>query len=378
MWYLPITEKLKRLYQSERTAAAMRWHGEHLQTDGEICHPSDAKAWKHFKTVHSAFARNIRNVYLGLCTDGFSPFGISGRQYSLWPVIVTPYNLPPGMCMEKEFLFLSILVPGPKHPKKSLDVFLQPLIHELKELWYTGVRTYDCSVKRNFTMKAVLMWTISDFPAYGMLSGWTTHGRLCCPYCLARTDAFQLKYGRKTSWFDCHRRFLPIRDAYRRNKTLFRRNTIVRALPPVYLTGEQLEAQIDHYGAHETVKRGGNWHSPRNMPDGYGEHHNWHKKSIFWELPYWKDHLLRHNLDVMHIEKNFFDNIMHTILNVLGKTKDSKNSRLDLPAICKRSELHITDDGEIPFPIFRMESNAKAALFSWVKEDVKFPDGYFF
>ncbi|KAL1193538.1 hypothetical protein V5N11_025735 [Cardamine amara subsp. amara] len=98
-------------------------------------------------------------------------------------------------------------------------------------------------------MKAVLMWTISDFPAYGMLSGWTTHGRLSCLYCLGRTYAFQLKYGRRTSWFDCHRRFLPIRDAYRRNKTLFRPNTIFRALPPVYLTGEQLEAQIDHYGA---------------------------------------------------------------------------------------------------------------------------------
>ena len=112
------------------------------------------------------------------------------------------------------------------------------------------------------------------------------------------------------------------------------------------------------------------------MPDGYGEHHHWQKKSIFWELPYWKDHLLRHNLDVMHIEKNFFDNIMHTVLNVAGRTKDSKNSRLDLPVICKRPELHITEDGEIPFPIFRMEANAKAALFSWVKEDMKFPDGY--
>jgi len=34
--------------------------------------------------------------------------------------------------------------------------------------------------------------------------------------------------------------------------------------------------------------------------DGYGEWHNWTKRSIFW---YWKDNLLRHNLDVMHIEK---------------------------------------------------------------------------
>ena len=376
MWYLPITDRLKRLYQSEKTAAAMRWHAEHTQKEGEINHPSDAKAWKHLNSVHKDFASNTRNVYLGLCTDGFSPFGMSGRQYSLWPVILTPYNLPPEMCMEREFLFMSILIPGPKHPKRSLDIFLQPLIEELKELWSTGVQTYDCSTRTNFTMRAVLLWTISDFPAYGMLSGWTTHGRLACPYCMGSTDAFQLKNGRKTSWFDCHRRFLPIIHPYRRNKTLFRSKRVVRDTAPPYLSGEDIEKDIDYYGAQETVKRGGNWHIPANMADGYGTQHNWHKKSIFWELPYWKDLLLRHNLDVMHIEKNFFDNIINTLLNVPGKTKDNKNSRLDLPALCSRKELHIKSNGQMPVPIFRLSAEAKAALFKWVASDVKFSDGY--
>ncbi|KAG7572425.1 Transposon En/Spm-like [Arabidopsis suecica] len=136
MWYLPITDRMKRLYQSERNAANMRWYAEQSTTNGEITHPSDAKAWKHFQTVYSDFANECRNLYLGLCTNGFSPFGMSGRQYSLWPVILTPYNLPPDMCMQNEFLFLSILVPGPKHPKRALDVFLQPLIHELKNFWF--------------------------------------------------------------------------------------------------------------------------------------------------------------------------------------------------------------------------------------------------
>ena len=301
---------------------------------------------------------------------------MSGRQYSLWPVILTPYNLPPDMCMELEFLFLTILIPGPKHPKRSLDVFLQPLIEELKQLWSEGVRTYDCSLKNNFTMRAVLLWTISDFPAYGMLSGWTTHGRLSCPYCLGSMDAFQLKNGRKSCWFDCHCRFLSLAHPYRRNKTLFRHKKIVRDGPPPYLTGQQIEADIDYYGVQETVKVGGNWHVPGNMPDGYGVSHNWHKKSIFWELPYWKDLLLRHNLDVMHIEKNFFENIMNTLLNVPGKTKDNKKSRMDLPDICSRSELHIKSNGNVPVPIFRLSSEAKTTLFDWVASEVKFPNGY--
>ena len=79
MWYLPITDRLKRLYQSKQTAGGMRWHAEHTQTGGEMTHPSDARAWKHFTKVHPEFASSSRNVYLRLCTDGFSPFGMSRR-----------------------------------------------------------------------------------------------------------------------------------------------------------------------------------------------------------------------------------------------------------------------------------------------------------
>ena len=53
----------------------------------------------------------------------------------------------------------------------------------------------------------------------------------------------------------------------------------------------------------------------------------------------------------MHIEKNFFDNLMNTILNVQGKTKDNLKSRLDLVDICARSELHVDENGRAPFPI---------------------------
>ena len=70
--------------------------------------------------------------------------------------------------------------------------------------------------------------------------------------------------------FDCLCRFLPINHLYQRNKTLFRHKRVVRDTPPPYLTGEQMEAQIDYYGAQETLRCGGNWHVPGNMPDFYG------------------------------------------------------------------------------------------------------------
>ena len=43
------------------------------------------------------------------------------------------------------------------------------------------------------------MWTISDFPAYSMLSGWSTVGKLACPYRMENFDAFSLSKGGKTS-----------------------------------------------------------------------------------------------------------------------------------------------------------------------------------
>ena len=54
------------------------------------------------------------------------------------------------------------------------------------------------------------------------------------------------------------------------------------------------------------------------------------RRSTLWDLEYWKDLDLRHNLDVMHIEKNICDSIIGTLLNIEGKTKDTLKSRIDL------------------------------------------------
>ena len=69
------------------------------------------------------------------------------------------------------------------------------------------------------------------------------------------------------------------------------------------------------------------------------------KRSIFWELPYWKTNILRHNLDVMHIEKNVFDNIFNTVMDVKGKTKDNIKSRFDVALFCNSKNMELVRDG---------------------------------
>jgi hypothetical protein len=50
--------------------------------------------------------------------------------------------------------------------------------------------------------------------------------------------------------------------------------------------------------------------------------------------------LVRHNLDVMHIEKNICESIIGTVLNVKGKSKDGLKSRMDLENMKIRNELY--------------------------------------
>ena len=64
-----------------------------------------------------------------------------------------------------------MLILGPKSPGNNIDVYLQPLIEELKDFWLKDVETWDAKVKKNYTLRAMLLWTINDFPADGMLSG---------------------------------------------------------------------------------------------------------------------------------------------------------------------------------------------------------------
>jgi len=97
-----------------------------------------------------------------------------------------------------------------------------------------------------------------------------------------------------------------------------------------------------------------------------------------WDLEYWKNLKLRHNLDVMHIEKNICESLISTILNILGKTKDTVNARLDLSDLGIKDELQFREEGncsEMPHARYTLSKEHKIAFCKFLGE-VKFPDGY--
>ncbi|WVZ49340.1 hypothetical protein U9M48_000708 [Paspalum notatum var. saurae] len=305
---------------------------EGLISDGKMRHPADSMAWKHVDNMYPEFASDPRNSY--------------------W--------------------MMSMLIPGPKSPGMNIDVYLEPLVDELKQLWIHGVKAWDAKVKRNFTLRAILLWTINDFPAYAMLCGWSTKGKFACPYCHKDTEYLWLKFGCKHCYLG-HRRWLTPNHKWRRNKISFN-NKVETREAPIPLTGAQVLQQYDSF---EQVTFG-KMSKKRKQRDEETRWHNWRKKSIFFELPYWKDLLVRHNLDVMHIEKNICDSILGTLLDIEGKSKDSVKARLDMQNLGIRKDQHPiikNDKYSLPASMYSLGKEQKAFLCKFL-EGVKMPDGY--
>ncbi|XP_058787489.1 uncharacterized protein LOC131661866 isoform X2 [Vicia villosa] len=348
-WF-PLKSRLQRLFMSSKTASSMTWHEDSRTRDGLMRHPADSFAWKDFDHRYPDFSSDPRNVRLGLASDGFNPFKTMTISHSTWPVVLIPYNLPPWMCMKQPNFILSLLIPGPKGPGNNIDVYMQPLVEELKELWEIGVKTFDACKKESFQMRAAIMWTINDFPAYANLSGWSTKGRYACPCCGFDTASKWLRYSKKFSYM-CHRRWLEPDHKWRNNRGHFDGDQEFRA-PPKVPNGSTALRQLKN--------RENKVLSP------------WKKKSIFFSLPYWEYNVLRHNLDVMHIEKNVCDNIVGTLLNLERKSKDNDKARYDLIHMNIRSQLHPRmhqSNGRkyLPRACYQMTSNEKESFLEVLK-----------
>ncbi|WVZ93118.1 hypothetical protein U9M48_039124 [Paspalum notatum var. saurae] len=300
--YMPIIPRLKRLFLSMKIAKSMRRQKERRrgsQSVDVMVHPANGDAWKALDEFDPEFARDPRSVRLGLATDGFTPFRTSVSPYSCWPVFIMPYNLPPEMVLKDKFIFLVLVIPGPEHPGKNLNVFLRPLIEELKQLW-TGVKAYDSYAKKEFNLRAAYLWSLHDLLAYGNFAGWSVNGRL------------------------------------QQSTTAFRKGVKVTKLPSKRKTAKEIMV----------------WHRRLKVDPstksfyGYGELHNWTHISLLWELPYAEALMLPHNIDLMHQEHNVVESIVSMCFDMTDKSKDNIKARKDLALLCDRPNLEVRLNGK--------------------------------
>lgn len=100
-------------------------------------------------------------------------------------------------------------------------------------------------------------------------------------------------------------------------RTLVKEKWSKNSAPPA-LTGQQI---LDRLNSLER--------DPERLGyfKGYNSQHAWTHKTCLWDLPYFKDFLLPHNIDMMHTEKNIVEAIFGTLFGIEGKSKDNPKAR---------------------------------------------------
>ena len=290
--HFPLIPQLQRMFSSKKLSKLNVWHHFNKSVDGKMRHTADSPQWNFVHTElepeagNDMFGRDPRDIHLGLAVDGMNPYSEKRSTQSLTPVIVFNYNLPPWMVTKKYFVMLCLLIPT----KLSLtglnfDVFLQPLVDELQQLWSRrGVLTRDARASMgmaHFNMRAVLMWTLHDFPAYGLLSGLTTKGFKACPVCGPHTISRRSKILRKNVYCNCHRRYLP-RDHYFRGADAAFDGEACHEMDEDPLTGNQT---IRRGYQSEAYLDGGGTEKDAEFP---GKEHGVKRVSALYQLPYWR------------------------------------------------------------------------------------------
>ncbi|KAI5324445.1 hypothetical protein L3X38_033518 [Prunus dulcis] len=146
-----------------------------------------------------------------------------------------------------------------------------------------------------FTLRAAVMWTVNDFSAYAMVSGWRTKGYMACHVC--KEDVTSGWHEGKGCYLG-HRRWLPWDHEWREKDKEFDGNT-ERHLRPREWFGDEILEQLN-----------------------------------------------RLNFAPFGKTKNVFDTLVGTILDIEGKKKDTIKARLDLKRMGIRRGLWMNRDSD--------------------------------
>ena len=115
-----------------------------------------------------------------------------------------------------------------------------------------------------------------------------------------------------------HRRFLPHDHIWRQSRKFDGKHE--RREKPHQFSGSELLQQLEVWPDCKFRK-----HPNNNKRKRTPEELDWTRKPILFELTYWSKLKLRHNLDVMHIEKNICDNIVGSRYFVKYRGKDQRH-----------------------------------------------------
>ena len=103
-----------------------------------------------------------------------------------------------------------MIISGPRQSGNDIDVFLEPLLEDMKILWEDGVKMMDAFLKKEFTLKAIIYVLLE--PGLFSLSR-QIKGNPGCVVCIDGTCYTYLSASKKMVYMR-HRRFLIKKHRY--------------------------------------------------------------------------------------------------------------------------------------------------------------------
>ncbi|KAL3698568.1 hypothetical protein R1sor_012644 [Riccia sorocarpa] len=167
---------------------------------------------------------------------------------------------------------------------KHFERLYPDLSQEPRNLHF-GLAIDDVSCGGNgymFTLRAMLLWTVNDYPALGIISGQCTKGRLSCVVCGPRVTSEYSLHLHKHIFYG-HRKWLPADSGYRDRRYGLGSRSREQELSPTPVIAEEilewaeLKQQYDESGGRALT-----------ADDPYKQY-GVKRKSILYELPYWKN-----------------------------------------------------------------------------------------
>nr|ABB47223.1 transposon protein, putative, CACTA, En/Spm sub-class [Oryza sativa Japonica Group] len=226
------------------------------------------------------------------CDSDFSTL----RSHSTWAVLLTMYNLPTWLCQKRKCVLLCILIQGLQQPGIDIDIFLEPLLEDMADLWHEGLKVWDEYLRQHFTVKAIIFITINNYHAMFSVSG-QIKGKTGWVICLNGTYYRYLPGSNKLVYLR-HRQFLSKGHKFRKMKAEFdgtEENDSPLKLTPGDKVCEAIEKIECVFGKGTKKKLKGTKRkktskgTKRKKPDG-NLPPLFKKHSIFLKyLSYWKD-----------------------------------------------------------------------------------------
>lgn len=138
-YFLEIHSLMRLIFSNKEMVQALEYHRKRMQEGDNVSDIMDSDLHKYLEEHEKDFMQCPRNLLFGLSSDGTlvqkhakqKDRTTGSGEYSMWPIILICYNLPPWLRYLSRYMFLVGLVDGPKPGVVGLMCALEVVIDQL-------------------------------------------------------------------------------------------------------------------------------------------------------------------------------------------------------------------------------------------------------